>query len=106
MTKRKEIPKLTAEHFESVLEKVRDQVFQGKGKERHGHAGTFEDQPWRIISDNVGTGFCLGQSMKKLMELKGFDNYPAWEREALGAVVYIIMAIMWKESNDESSSTP
>lgn len=95
---------LSRKHFEEILQDTINQVFSGKGMERHGHGSSFEDQPWRHISDNVGEGFALGQAMKKLMELRTFDNLPAWKREALGAIVYIVMAIMWKEKMDKKQS--
>jgi hypothetical protein len=99
---------LNEEHFKQILEQVLDQVFKGKGQERHGHGLNLEQQPWKTITDNVGTGFVLGQALKKLMELRTFepkDNSPeqiekalsAWKREALGAIVYTIFAIMYKE---------
>lgn len=91
---------LDRNHFTQVLNDAINQVFEGKGLERHGRDIDFKDQPWRIISDNVGSGFSLGQAMKKLMELKVFDtdtNYRAWRREALGAIVYTAMAIMYMD---------
>lgn len=99
---------LDNDHFNSILTQAYDQVFSGKGRERHGHGLVFEQQPWKTITDNVGTGFVLGQAMKKLMELKTFTPkdsskeeidraFNAWKREALGALVYTIMAIMYKE---------
>ncbi len=100
---------LNAEHFNSILQQASNQVFSGKGQERHGHGLRLECQPWKTITDNVGTGFVLGQAMKKLMELKTFtpkDNsqeeidkaYAAWKREALGAIVYTVMAIMYRDN--------
>jgi hypothetical protein len=99
---------LTKEHFENVLQQALNQVFNGKGNERHGHGLTLDQQPWKIISDNVGTGFVVGQAIKKMLELKTFvpktndpqevqAAYAAWKREALGAIVYITMAIMYKD---------
>ena len=92
---------LSSDHFKTVLNDVLDQVFVGKGNERHGHNKQLEDQPWKHITDNVGTGFVIGQSIKKLMELKSFqkqDQFPSWKREAIGAIIYIVMAIMYKEA--------
>jgi len=102
-------------HFRTVLEQVCNQVFKGKGEERHGHGLPLERQPWKTITDNVGSGFVLGQAMKKLIELKTFtpkDDTPeehtralnAWKREALGAVVYTVMAIMYKEYEQQKES--
>lgn len=109
----------TKEHFQNILKEVENQVFHGKGDERHGHGSSFENQPWKHITDNVGIGFVVGQALKKLMELRTFEphhsdlkeererRYKAWKREALGAVVYIVMAIMYKdmiEDGDEVST--
>lgn len=93
---------LSREHFELVLQDVIAQVFTGKGEERHGHGKNFEEQPWKHITDNVGIGFVIGQAIKKLMELRTFQTEPsisstAWKREALGAIVYIVMGIMYNE---------
>lgn len=99
---------LDKEHFEKVLKDAFDQVFSGKGEERHGHGNALEAQPWRVITDNVGTGFVIGQAMKKLLELKTFSsssvdeklsakNYLAWRREAIGVIVYTVMAIMYRD---------
>lgn len=100
---------ITKENFYNILEQASLQVFSGKGQERHGHGLDLADQPWKVITDNVGTGFVLGQALKKLMELRTFvpkENtlsakehaFAAWKREALGAIVYITMAILYKQA--------
>lgn len=102
---------MNKEKFLKVLQDAADQVFAGKGEERHGHGLNLENQPWKVITDNVGTGFVLGQAMKKLMELRTFSPkentqaakelaYKAWRREALGAIVYVAMGILY---NDEQN---
>ncbi len=88
---------LSQKHFRHVLEQAFEQVFAGKGAERHGHGDNFDKQPWKIITDNVGEGFCLGQAIKKLMELRSLSKDESWERDALGAIVYITMAIMYRQ---------
>lgn len=106
---------LTSEHFHQVLKDAAAQVFEGKGNDRHGHGISFENQPWKLITDNVGTGFVIGQAIKKLMELKSFvpkdtseqeiqRAYLAWRREALGAIVYITMAVMYTDFLSENNS--
>ena len=108
---------LNKDHFVKVLDDILHQVFEGKGDERHGHGNPFENQPWKLITDNVGTGFVIGQSLKKLMELKAFSSsnvdekldtvaYKAWRREAIGAVVYIIMGIMYRDMVNNKPSEP
>lgn len=99
---------LSQQHFEAVLEKVRNQVFSGKGEQRHGHGTLLEDQPWVKITEHVGRGFLLGQALKKVYELRSFETndpkftdeqrHEAWVREAIGAIVYLTFAIMNKEA--------
>lgn len=94
---------LSKERFLEILKDVEHQVFEGKGIERHGQGTKFEDQPWAVISSHVGSGFVIGQALKKLMELKVFEEgSPQWKREALGAIVYTIMGIMWSERNENN----
>lgn len=88
---------LSKEHFQKILRDVTDQVFEGKGKERHGHGNDFEDQPWKHIVDNVGPNFLLGQGLKKALELRSFDNIGQKKKEAIGAIAYLIMYIMYCE---------
>lgn len=47
---------LSPEHFDRVLEQVKDQAFKGKGENRHGRGQPFSEQPWKVITDNLGDG--------------------------------------------------
>lgn len=88
---------------------ILDQVFQeisgkeGKGYQRHGMGKPLGEQPWVKITENVGDGFLLGQALKKIFELKSKDpetdisKFPAWKKEILGAIVYLVFAVLWKE---------
>ncbi len=106
--------KLTLDHFMEVMFKAYEQVASGKGKQRHGIAKHFADQPWKLIADTVGPEFLIGQAVKKLMELrahkinedtalkdaevfKAHVSSEKWMTDALGAIVYTVMAIMYKE---------
>ena len=88
-------------HFRLVLEQVANQVFEGKGRERHGNGTPFESQPWKHIVDNVGDGFTTGQALKKIFELKSLKGFPAYEREILGAIVYLVMSLMYKQYQEK-----
>ena len=105
---------LSLDHFMEVLYKAYDQVAVGKGKQRHGITKQFADQPWKLIADTVGPEFLIGQAVKKLMELKAhkinedaaaknsevlkaYVSSEKWMTDALGAIVYTVMAIMYKE---------
>jgi hypothetical protein len=93
-----EFPLLTDEHFRSVLEQICRYVFQEKGVRHHGEATTgFEGQDWVAIARSAGNGFLVGQALKKLMQLKRSENPRDWEKEAIGAASYVIMAIMWEQ---------
>ncbi len=95
---------LTRDHFLKVLEGVTSQVFSGKGKERHGSNGiSFEDQPWKHISDNVGPSWLIGQALKKVFELKSLNTSDAYAREIYGAIAYLCMALMYKEYQEHES---
>ena len=113
--------KLSLEHFEDVLNKAYDQVAVGKGKQRHGNAKAFADQPWKLIADTVGPEFLTGQAVKKLMELSTHKINETtaieqsrdkeadicrqkWMTDALGAIVYTVMAIMYKEHQISSET--
>lgn len=103
---------LSIEHFKGVLDLVMDQVQLGKGRQRHGMDSKFSEQPWKYITDGVGTGFPIGQSIKKLIELKNFheqenptpEQMYKWREEALGAIVYVVMTILWYEHKYISSN--
>ena len=90
---------MNEEHFNEVLKDVFDQVFakDGKGYKRHGLGTPLDWQPAFLIARTVGPQFLAGQAVKKLMELKVFDNHAAWRKEAIGAACYIVFAIMWQD---------
>ena len=105
--------RLDLKAFKEVLEQAYDQVARGKGKQRHGQAKEFHEQPWKLIADHVGPEFLIGQAIKKLMELKSHsvnevslralkmdtaadEDSKRWMTDAVGAIVYTVMAIMYR----------
>lgn len=79
-----------------ILISAIQQAMYGKG-ERHGGCSTsFLDQPWRDLAQAHGRGGLTFQAEKKIREAasRGLTGEP-FEREVLGAVVYIGMAILW-----------
>jgi len=71
-----------------------EQAMRGKG-ERHGGATTpFLEQQWVALAKRHGIGFLTGQAAKKLNEAAAGKSGEAYERELLGAIVYIGMAIL------------
>lgn len=71
-----------------------EQAMRGKG-ERHGGATTpFLEQQWVALAKSHGIGFLTGQAAKKLNEAAAGKSGEAYERELLGAIVYIGMAIL------------
>ena len=79
--------------LEAILLAVLVQASQGKGAERHARTSLWEKQRWRRITEGVGPGFLLGQAIKKLEEAQDFEDAQRIERELLGAMHYIAMAI-------------
>lgn len=76
------------------------QLEKGKGKERHGEDRSFLQQKWVHITDAVGLGFLTGQAIKKLEEAvdcKDKMSYAEWEKEMVGALNYIAMAVYYEK---------
>lgn len=78
-----------------VLLRVIDQVTSGKGTRHGGGETAFMLQPWRALARVHGRGFLTGQAEKKLQEAvsRGLTG-EEFEREVLGAIAYIGMAIL------------
>ena len=73
------------------------QAYSGKGKDRHARYSHFNDQPIMTIGRRYGIGFNLGQAEKKMQEADGMRSrgeFAAFERELLGAIVYLASAVM------------
>lgn len=68
------------------------QVAEGKGAARHGSGKAWPEQPMFKIAEIVGTGFHLGQALKKIEESTRLDDEAA-VKELLGAISYIAAAI-------------
>ncbi len=80
-----------------VLRSILDDAFkfasEGKGHERHGGPGIkWEDQRHAEISKEVGTGFAIGQAVKKCYESRRLNDDAA-KRELLGAITYLASAV-------------
>jgi len=85
------------EKLAAVLDEALEQAQSGKGKERHASGEAFEDQP--IVQINLLLGSSDGalfQMMKKFRESK---RLPADRRrhERLGALIYMVAAILIEE---------
>ena len=101
--------------LESVFNDAVAQATNGKGEERHGQGIPFLDQKWYRVAESHGIGFLSGQAQKKLEEAmnyyhkKGIDFDRAWwEREMLGALNYVAMAVLFdrlKDKENDSNST-
>lgn len=83
--------------LKDVFDLALAQATQGKGNERHSNGSEFMEQPWVGLANVHGTGFLTGQAQKKIMEAvanKGKADYAWYEKEMLGAIVYLAMAII------------
>lgn len=76
-----------------ILNEAFDFAAKGKGAVRHGNGKPWHAQPHFEIAQEVGTGFAVGQALKKLREGFSLEDYPATRREWLGAISYIASAI-------------
>lgn len=81
----------------AVLDEAHAQAAHGKGKARHANDRPFEQQPILEIGRMVGSGFALGQVMKKAQEAIGMvsrGENDAAVKELLGAIVYAASAVL------------
>lgn len=87
---------LTATRYvelERILNDAYDFAARGKGEERHGNGGLpWSQQRIHTIGNELGTGFAIGQAVKKLFESEGLDDDAA-VREILGAITYAASAV-------------
>lgn len=86
------------ERLATVLLAAYHQAASGKGKERHANDLPFHEQPMQQIARRRGLGFILGQADKKTEEAQGMlerGEREAWEREILGAIVYLAGALIF-----------
>jgi len=79
-----------------ILKRAFNQAVSGKGKERHADGRVFEEQPIIRIQELVGSGFCLGQAIKKIQESVRLET-PKSSTELLGAIVYLAAAVFFQE---------
>ena len=70
------------------------QATKGKGERHGGDSTPFLEQPWVHYSKMHGRGFLTGQAAKKLEEAASTRQGEAFIQEALGAIVYIAMAVL------------
>ena len=97
---------LTADGYDSladVLSRAFDQAAGGKGHERHAVDKPFDEQPMQGIQDLVGSGFALGQAIKKIQESQ---RLPAGRdvSELLGAINYIAGAVIHIEALERGNN--
>jgi len=79
-----------------VLQLAVDQASVGKGKERHANGKPFDRQPIMEIGRMVGSGYPLGQAMKKAQESSRLPPDRA-KAELLGAINYLAAAYLLLE---------
>lgn len=80
--------------LQQVFDQAILQATKGKGERHGGDATPFLEQPWVHYGKMHGRGFLTGQAAKKLEEAASTREGEAFVQEALGAIVYIAMAIL------------
>lgn len=80
--------------IEGVLAAAVLQATKGKGQRHGGDTTPFLKQPWAKLYRTHGLGFLLGQADKKYHEALGKPDSESFEREILGAIVYLGMALL------------
>jgi len=77
------------------------QATKGKGERHGGDTIPFLEQPWVHYGKMHGRGFLTGQAAKKLEEAASIKTGEAFVQEALGAIVYIAMAILQEKKGPQ-----
>ena len=80
--------------LQQVFDQAILQATKGKGERHGGEATPFLEQPWVHYAKMHGRGFLTGQAAKKLEEAASTRAGEAFVQEALGAIVYLAMAIL------------
>lgn len=84
--------------LQQVFDQAILQATKGKGERHGGEATPFMEQPWVHYAKMHGRGFLTGQAAKKLEEAASTRQGEAFVQEALGAIVYLSMAILQEQS--------
>lgn len=82
----------------TILDAAFAHAATGKGKERHARDLPFDKQPMLETTRLVGSGFPLGQAIKKAGEAAGMierGELDAAEAECLGAINYLAGCVAW-----------
>lgn len=77
-----------------IFDAVIQQVTTGKGERHGGMTIPFMDQLWQRTATDHGIGFLTGQAQKKMVEALSKPDQAAVERELLGALAYLGMAVI------------
>jgi hypothetical protein len=94
LTKAARTRQIVSHPLHEMLVAAIEQAMYGKG-ERHGGAKVeFLQQQWVALAAAHGRGFLTGQAAKKLNEAAAGKVGEEYERELLGAIVYIGMALL------------
>lgn len=83
--------------LQQVFDQAILQATKGKGERHGGEATPFMEQPWVHYAKMHGRGFLTGQAAKKLEEAASTRQGEAFVQEALGAIVYLSMAILQEQ---------
>jgi hypothetical protein len=78
----------------SVFRDAISQCVAGKGQRHGGGSAPFLSQPWLHYAKMHGRGFLTGQAAKKLVEAASKREGQPFIDEALGAIVYLGMAVL------------
>lgn len=93
------------ESLANILQRAYGQAAHGKGAERHACQRPFTEQPMQTISELLQSPVgLLYQAMKKIQESQRLDK-DAGVRELLGAINYIAGAVIFIETDRETTPT-
>jgi hypothetical protein len=85
-----------------ILHEAGLRASESKGKERHANNKPFIRQPIFTIQEAVGTGFALGQAIKKIEESTRLSASMA-RNELLDSIVYIAASIIHTDKQGQAN---
>ena len=81
-----------------------------KARLKHGgNVSDFYAQQWTDVTKRHGLGFLTGQAVKKINEaavLKNTVSQAEWEKEMMGALNYVGMAILYRRLVEPAKAHP
>ncbi len=92
------------EPLAAVLQAALDQAQNGKGNKCHANGKPFLSQPIMTESRELGAGFVVGQSRKKILESFNCSDHDRAVEDLLGAIVYVAANVILRREHQNGQN--